>query len=155
MAIWANIEDVPGELWKKLVMKWVNLERSYEFVSPNGHALPAAGRPDAIRWWSGRRRPANHVPPDAEKVVEFAEAWWTWWIRVNLNWRTKDAEGKLVAGGTGSWDIFMSAPGVNGIVSIIATLRWWYLAGSRSVTEPAWLQAMNDMLWVLDQINSR
>ncbi|KAH9972532.1 hypothetical protein BGW80DRAFT_1119794, partial [Lactifluus volemus] len=117
-------KDGPSE-WKKILQRWVTLERALKFPSGKGPAytISRKHRPDHINTWiqSGRE-----VVPPIKDVATFSWSWKQWWATLQPPQRRDDNTSKLkrLALGIDSWADLRKG-GVNGFYSIISGLSWW------------------------------
>lgn len=82
-------------------------------------------------------------------VSSFSKDWWAWWRVLNPVWRVRD--GELVREGTGSWDN-LRRPGKNGLLNIMACLKWWHGRLKSDLEREDWMRAQVDILWVLQSM---
>ncbi|KAJ7585738.1 hypothetical protein C8J56DRAFT_788108 [Mycena floridula] len=139
------LQQVKAPVWTTVIAKWLMLEQGY--LSANlqtKQKLRLMKRPEAITWWNGRVR---KLP----SLDDFGHCWWDWWLEINLEWRIKGANGRLLMEGSGSWDD-MIVPGPNGLLSPLACLVWWYLSGVNMELNADWLAAVAEVDWVLQKL---
>ncbi|KAJ7576765.1 hypothetical protein C8J56DRAFT_799379 [Mycena floridula] len=139
-------------MWKQLVRGWVALESSYNFENGRG-GLSASGRPDQVHWWVSCKR-KSVVLSTLVDLEPFVEIFSSWWSALNPEWREHDITGKLVQSSGGSWDC-LRAPGINGMLSVIACMWWWALKAEKGVKDSAWIQMAEDIIWVCEQLGIR
>lgn len=103
-----------------------------------------------VNYWISRARPIDDFTAPITNLDEFVASYRSWFDALNPSWRTKNNVGRWVASGSGAWDNF-SKPGPNGMLSILACLKWWFdkevLLGIE-VTD-GWVEAVADLIWVL------
>ncbi|KAJ7575329.1 hypothetical protein C8J56DRAFT_801757 [Mycena floridula] len=146
----ASLAGIEDPSWTALLMKWRAWEQCFGFAQEGYNKEKLGGakiRPEAVEWWTKRKR----IPtPDIGDREVFARKWWLWWIHVNPDWRIKSNEGFLERKGDGDWSS-MKISGVNGFLSLLICLRWWIGAASGE-KEASWSEAVADMSWALDQL---
>ncbi|KAJ7593178.1 hypothetical protein C8J56DRAFT_779475, partial [Mycena floridula] len=98
-----------------------------------------------VKWWTKRKRLPT---PEIKDVEAFGKQWWSWWALVNPEWRIKSKRGWLERAGEGSWEVLMIS-GLNGLLSPLMCLRWWFSVGSEMEKDDAWVEAVAEMTWVL------
>lgn len=121
-----ELPAVESEDWEYAVDLLFQLEELYGFENPK-RGLPTAGRPPAIPWWSGRGRP-NRLPksPQIKSIRDFGTEVMAYWERISPEWRERNGQGGMNRTGSGSW-LKLRFPGQNGLLSVLACLRWWYM----------------------------
>ncbi|KAK7015173.1 SERTA domain-containing protein 3 [Paramarasmius palmivorus] len=150
------LADVIGSGWVQAVQLWEDLERSYDFTTPTQKTLPTKNRPDAVLFWSKRARKCA-APPDTKDAQVFGDSVVEWWNTMMPCWRTKDDKGNWAATGEGDWG-GLRCPGLNGLLSIMACLKWWLISecggslGSLDNASSQWQALFNDVCWVLKQL---
>ncbi|KAL0572702.1 SERTA domain-containing protein 3 [Marasmius crinis-equi] len=116
-------EEMPG-YWERVVYKWVDVESIWASREFPDQEVSKEGRPDSLgRWFAYGRLRSTKTPSNVTDNRMEAE-WWPWWTNANPDWRVK-VDGKVVPGGLGSWDQ-LRAPGPDGVVLFLITLRWWH-----------------------------
>ncbi|KAF8215249.1 hypothetical protein K438DRAFT_1562090 [Mycena galopus ATCC 62051] len=135
-------ESGGGEDWAQLVEWWWKLEESAGFESST-KTLPTAGHPKQVSEWVKNARKGI---PEVE-ICTFAAQWWKCWTAINPSWRW--VNGKLVMEGEGEW-ASLKCPGQNGLLNVLACLKWWGAALNRESAE--WLEAVRDVGWALEQM---
>lgn len=103
-------------------------------------------RPGQVGYWMQHLRRDLKKSPAIEDVAAFADAWWTWWIALQPDWRVTDADGHLLQEDAGDWQR-LRCPGKNGIFLILLSLLWWKQTGSEECVR--WQQATADVTWTL------
>ncbi|KAJ7576309.1 hypothetical protein C8J56DRAFT_800375 [Mycena floridula] len=145
-----NAEETLGGVdlpeWETLVEKWWLWEKAFGFeqAGHNKTKLAMKDRPSAVSWWISRGRKAI---PKVTDAATFGKEWWDWWTEVNPGWCEKKETGLYECEGEGSWDVLMVS-GINGFLSVLACLHWWFAAGRKS--DALWSQVLVDVTWVLD-----
>ncbi|KAJ7599540.1 hypothetical protein C8J56DRAFT_754503, partial [Mycena floridula] len=134
--------------WRKLLSTWIELESSYGSVKPA--ALPTSKRLAAVKWWIDRARPTK-LPDCIVNHTEFTEQWGSWWKGMNPDWRLTDESGSLCPGSSGEWGK-MVAPGQNGFLSAITSLRWWFMGIEDDGNSVPWSNTVLDVMWVMQRM---
>ncbi|KAF7342848.1 hypothetical protein MSAN_02000900 [Mycena sanguinolenta] len=133
-----------GDAWQSLVGVWWAREERAGFVGTRqGH--PARKRPKAIGDWVSRAR--NHTPV-VEDAEEFGKEFWVWWIDINPSWREKKRP--MLRNDGKNW-LCLDYKGQNGFLNVLMLLKWWRDAMEEG--SPDWEEAVNDVTWVLQQMN--
>ncbi|CAA7268956.1 unnamed protein product [Cyclocybe aegerita] len=139
-----------GDEWVSLVGAWLAFEvqSKYEHVAN----LSAIHRPPAVRDWIQRARlPAWR--PNIPNINKYAAKFWMWWAVLQPRWRVNE-DGEVVTSAVdGDWEQ-LRRPGVNGLLSVLASLFFWGVAvkGKREATEK-WLVAVQDVRLTVDKTN--
>ena len=103
--------------------------------------LPPTARPTEIGAWINVAR-KGRVKANA---ATYEQRWWSWWTRINPEWR-KDDNGELTRG-DGDWSPFFKS-GINAFLSLLASLL-----GLKDVTKlEAWERALEDVHYVLGEV---
>jgi hypothetical protein len=163
-------KDGPSE-WKKVLQRWVTLERALKFPSGKvclsfqlyslfddlnikgpAYTISRKHRPDHINTWiqSGRE-----VVPPIKDVATFSWSWKQWWATLQPPQRRDDNTSKLkrLALGIDSWADLRKG-GVNGFYSIISGLSWWLQAIDDSDANQLqdFTETLDDVSWALEQM---
>ncbi|KAH7903436.1 hypothetical protein BJ138DRAFT_1020632, partial [Hygrophoropsis aurantiaca] len=141
------------EQYTSLTAKYLEFEASSQFAG-SGSALSTKNRPQEVGWWIARKRLAR----PAINLKTFAPGWWAWWVSLQPDWRQIHAPTRQKQfhcdRNDGDWTT-LDQPGQNGILSVIACLKWWASAGDgKGATTGHWQDAVEDVLWVMDCIIS-
>ena len=148
--IWVYLEneELGGDL--RLVMnEWYRLEKAYNFTNARA-GYSAQGRPNILSGWikCSRVRVAN---PSIVNLKKFKAEFWSWWLAQQPEWR--DASMQMTPDGR-SWQS-ARFPGVNGMCSFVALLRWWGDAAKGLDEEVMeWKKAVHDVMWVIKELRS-
>ncbi|KAH7904782.1 hypothetical protein BJ138DRAFT_1018631, partial [Hygrophoropsis aurantiaca] len=133
-----------------LLSTYVQLES--EAFGTSGSTLSSKSRPKEVLWWIARKRIPQPAPLD---VDTFAQAWWTWWQLLQPEWRTVSIPSKRKPvppqdhRDQGDWSV-LDQPGQNGLLSVIACIKWWGAAkGGQGHTDKRWHAAVEDFEWVM------
>ncbi|EEB88825.1 hypothetical protein MPER_13160 [Moniliophthora perniciosa FA553] len=146
------LTDVVGSDWTNGVEAWLAMEDSYGFQSST-QTLPTENRPTAIAWWTKRARTNKANPPTTEHC-DFGQSVITWWDSMMPSWRTRDENGCWAQTGEGDWGV-LCCPGQNGLLSVLACLRWWLIAEGGDVENASalWRSLFSDVCWVMEQLS--
>ncbi|KAK7045901.1 SERTA domain-containing protein 3 [Paramarasmius palmivorus] len=146
------LSGVSSPEWVQSVGIWEELERGYGFVN-TCQTLPTEARPDAVLFWTKRARKFTGLPPDVE-VSGFGQRVVLWWNSMMPGWRTRSADGHWERSGEGDWGA-LRCPGQNGLLSIMACLRWWLIKDSKASVREAdssWQALFADVCWVMEEL---
>ncbi|KAJ7790915.1 hypothetical protein B0H14DRAFT_2396096 [Mycena olivaceomarginata] len=109
-------------------------------------------RPKQVTAWIGGRRTAR---PDVADPVEYTAQWQMWWDSLQPAWRRRESDGTWsTTGGYGEggqeWGPLYQW-GVNGILSLVASLYFWGCAVYEQVElQTQWEQAISNVVWMLE-----
>lgn len=141
-------EDL-GPQWQLLVVTWLAREERAEFVEQS--KLPAKGRPPLIGEWIKNARKPTHTLT-VSNAADFEKMFLSWWNSLQPEWRIANETNRLERGDD-NWDCLREcSTGANGILSVMAGLCFW---GSATLTDSqrnAWDTAVDDVLYVLQQL---
>ncbi|KAK7013742.1 hypothetical protein R3P38DRAFT_3277582 [Favolaschia claudopus] len=137
--------------FQALVAVWTRIEAASRFEHSSAN-LSAKSRPKPVgAWISSNRR----TEPVVGNPAEYAAQWQHWWDSLQPSWRGKDARGVWIVsdsygGGGKEWGPLYRW-GVNGVLSIVASLYFWGGA-VRFQTENLriWESAVHDVIWMLE-----
>ncbi|KAG2101827.1 uncharacterized protein F5147DRAFT_655152 [Suillus discolor] len=109
----------------QLFEKLVCLEDALGFANEKA-ALGCEHHPVEVHWWISRGRKGKPTIPD---LNAFMLRWWSWWITLQPEWRkcqapTLTTSAILPHTDDSNWDT-LNKPGANGMLSVVATLKWW------------------------------
>jgi hypothetical protein len=111
--------------------------------------LSRQGRPEIIdRWISSGRK----TWPVIEDVSLFAGAWRQWWVSLQPKARVQ-GRGRLVrvVDRNETWEELKKGS-VNGFFNVVVSLAWWYESLKTSAHRKAFMDMVDDVLWVQDQL---
>ena len=138
-----------GDKFSLVMNEWYKLEKSYMFSNARA-GYGTKGRPDILSTWikNGRNRVAN---PSIQDLAKFKGEFWPWWKLqqpkgrdVGMRAQTEGFE----------WEP-LKFPGINGMCSFVALLRWWGEASKGDMEEVMeWRKAMDDVAWVMEVLRS-
>ncbi|KAJ7590354.1 hypothetical protein C8J56DRAFT_715936, partial [Mycena floridula] len=131
-----------------LLREWEKWEKEFDFRQVGHDKRNLGGArvcPVEVEWWTKRKRLPT---PQIQDVTAFGKRWWDWWIYVNPDWRTRTSDGRLKREGEGSWEC-LTISGLNGFLSALMCLRWWFLADVKRESNDSWTEAVAEMTWVL------
>jgi hypothetical protein len=131
-----------GKEWRDLVLAWVAFEEQARNTGLKARVIPASGRPEVVSMWIARKR-STTWEPDISNLKHYADAFNGWWKYLQPSWRiSNDRANKMST--EGDWNC-LRAPGVNGIMSVVAGLFYWGLASEgKGAHRKAWLDAIQD-----------
>ncbi|PPQ81800.1 hypothetical protein CVT26_010043 [Gymnopilus dilepis] len=135
--------------WDMLISEWLHFEGIYQFKGTC--KFKPTHRPSVVSDWIKRARSSTYRPQiDARK---FQKEFWTWWAFIQPQWRSiKDGDAPQVV--KGNWDA-VDVPGVNGWPSVLVALFFWGNAlGANWKTTASWMNAVEDVYWVLVRVRS-
>jgi hypothetical protein len=156
-------KTITHEKWTMLVSKWLQFEASHNFQGK----LSASGRPACVGDWIARARSPNWRPIPSKSLGEHVE---TWWAGMQPEFRTAD-DGRLLescreVGIADNWEHLRHA-GVNGLVSVVAALFFWYCSlplfgqgrlpahrqrAAMERAETSWIDVVIDVTWVFEHL---
>ncbi|THU80791.1 hypothetical protein K435DRAFT_563900, partial [Dendrothele bispora CBS 962.96] len=144
-------------LWEGAVESLVSLEASYHFQDSR-KSLPTSNRPGAIQAWVKNAR-KDRLPVTENDPMTFGNAVLDWWNSLQPDWRGLDQEGMVdilerawLKEVEGQWGK-LRCPGINGLSSIMACLRWWLdlnLQSGKGMPGDEWHVMLEDVVWVMD-----
>ncbi|KAI5890880.1 uncharacterized protein SCHCODRAFT_02734338 [Schizophyllum commune H4-8] len=144
--------------WRTVVATWWVLEKHDEFKKDK--RVPANGcRPKEIGEWIKRARMTTFAPqvPANTPPEDFLDDWkasiWRWWSSLNPQWRQRNTDGKVGKGrGTaGDW-LCLHYPGLNGHLSVLKGVKWWFDLEGNPGGSRSWLELVEDIQWALDGV---
>ncbi|KAJ7018846.1 hypothetical protein C8F04DRAFT_976565, partial [Mycena alexandri] len=143
--------------YKSLLTALVRLEESAGFEQ-NGKALPTSKwRPLKVqKWIRGARGSRTKTLPEVHDVAAYAKAWNAWWDALQPPWRKRGEDGLWIVGGKyGAEFGALDASGINGCISIVASLCFWGAAKTHDRESRAvWETAVNDVVWMLEGVDT-
>ncbi|KII84061.1 hypothetical protein PLICRDRAFT_118457, partial [Plicaturopsis crispa FD-325 SS-3] len=140
-----------GERWSSCVEDWAALEEAYGYASPVSSlgGLGLHRRPPHVQWWIRRARLPERSLPILD-LDEFIRDWKAWWGSCNPNWRQPEGAGlPMTQNAEGSLEV-LRKPGKNGILSVLAALKWWRDAEGGNSSE--WAAAVDDVSGVVARL---
>lgn len=144
-ALLQGMEAVEG--WGALLQSWFAWEEHNGYTK-KGVAIPKVSqRPSAVEIWAKYAR-NDTIPKGVTDGLKLGEGLRSWWRAINPGWRIEAASGMFEQSGSGDWDA-LAAHGPNGLINILACLRWWYLLAGDSLDLSVWGELMADVSWVL------
>ncbi|KAF8989942.1 hypothetical protein BDZ89DRAFT_914450, partial [Hymenopellis radicata] len=140
-----------GRGWTSLLRSWLHLEEAMEYA--NGKAIPTLKkRPVAVSDWLQRARSPSWSP-DSYDAYTASREFWSWWAALQPKWRAvtvdqtpfREVHRPNAAGQ--SWGSLQTS-GINGSLSILASLAWWGKACDGNVLASGeWDFAVADVQW--------
>ncbi|KAJ7828480.1 hypothetical protein B0H14DRAFT_3718817 [Mycena olivaceomarginata] len=135
-----------------LVAAWTRMEQASRFEHGPTNLSPK-GRPKQVTTWIGRLRKGTE--PVVDDPATYAIQWQAWWDSLQPAWRTKDVDRQwLVVGGYGDggreWGPLYQW-GINGVLSIVASLFFWGRAAHGNAEFCGrWEAAVGDVVWMFE-----
>ncbi|THU80354.1 hypothetical protein K435DRAFT_583641, partial [Dendrothele bispora CBS 962.96] len=156
--------SVYGDLWEDAVNVLVSLESVYGFQTSH-KSLSRTSRPPAVKHWvEGGRKQAIPTVIQGTKPDAFEPEVVGWWNQLQPDWRTLAAGSTELEGGKwtrevkGDWKA-LRQPGINGLYSVLACMKWWLLLQHKDLDEVdankasfAWDFVLKDIVWVIDSM---
>ncbi|KAJ7741396.1 hypothetical protein DFH07DRAFT_705624, partial [Mycena maculata] len=143
-----------GVHFNAMLAAWTRLETACGFENQKV-TLPSKGRPEQVgRWITAARGRRNQPDPVVHDTEKYGIQWWRWWDSLQPEWRTKEPDRKtwVVGGEYGAdWDS-LAYWGVNGLLSVVASLYFWgcAVAGEEEETVEEWECAINNVAWMME-----
>ncbi|KAJ7068956.1 hypothetical protein B0H15DRAFT_764748, partial [Mycena belliarum] len=156
-----------GGTFNALLVVYAELEQTYKWDKGSSKGLGKLNRPTAVDKWVGVARGArsgamaNGVGPPIGSIAKYEESWWRWWGGLQPDWRVSHAGrpgqfARVMGPGsddTNSWAT-LRHPGVNGVLSLLASLYWWGKAvqekqPSNKEEMESWVEAIGDVKWMI------
>ena len=114
--------------------------------------LSKVGRPDVIgRWILGGCK----VTPVIEDLPAFVTLWRKWWISLQPSSQVK--QGRKLCQAVDDheeWEELQKGS-INGFFTVIISLSWWLTAAKTAAQHKIFLEVVEDVSWVQDQIIAR
>ncbi|KAJ7149502.1 hypothetical protein C8R43DRAFT_1128495 [Mycena crocata] len=137
-----------------VVAAWTRVEAAskYEHGPQN---LANDKRPKQVSSWINGARGKRVCVTEVTNVKAYEKAWNAWWATLQPKWRKKDVDGAWsVIGGYGEdgkeWGP-LTRWGINGTLSIVASLYFWGQGvGDDNTHRIAWEAAVLDVAWMLE-----
>ncbi|KAJ6448363.1 hypothetical protein C8R45DRAFT_1133146 [Mycena sanguinolenta] len=135
-----------------LVDVWARMEEASRFEHGPTN-LPSKFRPIQVTTWISRSR--RGIEPSVTDPSRYAIDWQVWWDSLQPSWRKKNANGEWIVvdgygGGGREWGPLYQW-GVNGVLSIVASLSFW---GQAVQDTPElrlqWERAVVDVGWMFE-----
>ncbi|KAJ7178543.1 hypothetical protein C8R43DRAFT_871984, partial [Mycena crocata] len=139
--------------YHRLLRAYLALEKSYNYASGEAALPKIAQRPKQVGKWIQYARDRK---PDINNVMKYEREWWVWWGKLQPSWREKGEDGRPVEmsiSACGNWSTLI-APGMNGMLSVVASLSWWGEAEEKAGTgvSEGWRAAVKDVIWVFNAL---
>ncbi|KAJ7176155.1 hypothetical protein C8R43DRAFT_872655 [Mycena crocata] len=135
-----------------LLAAWIRIEDASRFEE-GPHKLSSRARPKEVGTWINGRRVKI---PVVKKVGTYAVAWRSWWDTLQPGWRKLGPDGRWLVTDTYGADGKEWGPlfrwGINGTLSIVASLYIWGCALSDTSTDSCtlWEMEVHDAVWMLE-----
>ena len=139
-----------GKEWDELIEMWAMFEAKEGY---KGVGRPTtSGRPEVVSQWISRARSVTWRPNILD-IKGYEAKYNEWWKRLQPDWRV--VNGKVDVGLTqGNWES-LRLPGLNGFLSIIASLFYWGLGlQGEMARHNAWLSAVRDCHLVVSLLST-
>ncbi|KAK6992781.1 hypothetical protein R3P38DRAFT_3429464 [Favolaschia claudopus] len=140
-----------GVHYQAVIAAWTRMEEASRFEhSPTN--LPAKFRPKQLGPWITRGRRTEF---SVEDPIEYSAQWQAWWDSLQPAWRKRGTDGCWeVENGYGEggreWGSLYQW-GVNGVLTIVASLYFWGRAvGDRAELRRVWESAVLDVVWMFE-----
>ncbi|KAJ7169364.1 hypothetical protein C8R43DRAFT_945303 [Mycena crocata] len=141
--------------FQALLTAWTRVEDASRFEH-GPQNLATIGRPTELKTWIARKRGKTGPDPIVTDPSAYALKWQGWWDSLQPAWREKSQDGTWVAEGPygpdgKEWGELYRW-GVNGTLTIVASLYFWGLAviSDAGVFKSAWVVAVNDVCWMME-----
>ncbi|KAJ7774520.1 hypothetical protein DFH07DRAFT_732692 [Mycena maculata] len=146
-------EDL-GPHYNAVVAAWIRVDAAsrYEQGPTN---LPNKSRPTQVTAWIGSARGKRACDTSVPNPTAYAAKWQKWWDSLQPAWRERAEDGTwAVTGGYGAngkeWGLLYQW-GVNGTLSIVASLLFWGCAVREDdEARSMWEAAVLDVGWMLE-----
>ncbi|KAJ7764950.1 hypothetical protein DFH07DRAFT_738097 [Mycena maculata] len=137
-----------------LIEAWTRVEAASKFEQGVTN-LPSKGRPPQVGTWiASARATRGGSQPTVSDPAAYARQWQAWWDSLQPEWRKKDADGTWSVegyGGNGNEWGPLTQWGVNGTLSVVASLYFWGCTVHEDLDfEPRWEAAVLDATWALE-----
>lgn len=148
-----------GMQFTTAINAYVQLESHTSFqAGSRSEGFKPTNRLTEVAWWVARGRKAQ---PMIEDKRVFEQWWWKWWNGLQPIWPNVagvegalNASHRLCSEGDGGWTA-VNKHGRNAFLTVMVTLVWWADGLKDCAQDPGWLAAVEEVAWVLDQINTR
>jgi hypothetical protein len=108
-------------------------------------------RPAQVTKWINNGRKYDSQPNISRELKSFMISWWKWWTVLQPPSRRNGAElSREVVNGELWAEIRKGSQ--NGLFTVILCLAWWQRAASTSAQIKEFKVAVEDVIWVMDQI---
>lgn len=141
--------------FRELVDTFILIERTYGFKS-GMEGFTRINRPTIVTKWinNGRwRRKRMYSAMSAAELSVFEKDWWKWWGNIQPSWRKPGDKTEIKTDtNVDDWRTVVK-PGINGWVSVLASLRWWRSSAfghpEISISQNAYNSASKDVALVM------
>ena len=148
-----------GNRFTTAINSYIQLESYTSFqAGSRSEGFKPTNRPSEVAWWVARGR---KVQPTVVNTHVFEQQWWKWWKGLQPNWRevvgvdgALNASHRLASEGDGGWTA-VNKHGRNAFLTVMATLVWWAEGLKDCAQDAGWVAAVEEVVWVLDQMVSR
>ncbi|KIJ90848.1 hypothetical protein K443DRAFT_14905, partial [Laccaria amethystina LaAM-08-1] len=133
-----------GMRFTTAVNAYVQLESQTSFqAGSRSEGFKPADRPTEVAWWVTRGRKAQPTIENTRPI----------WRDVAGVEGALNASHRLCLEGDGGWTA-VNKHGRNAFLTVLATLVWWADGLKDPAQDPGWLAAVEEVVWVLDQITT-
>ncbi|KAK6992845.1 hypothetical protein R3P38DRAFT_3224673 [Favolaschia claudopus] len=137
--------------YQAVIAAWIRMEAASRYEHSPTNLSPKL-RPKQVSSWIGHSR--RGPDPLVENPTEYAEQWQKWWDSLQPNWRKRGGDGRWIAehyGANGREWGPLYRWGVNGVLSVVASLFFWGCAvHSQADNRGTWETAVLDVVWMLE-----
>ncbi|KAJ7629774.1 hypothetical protein DFH06DRAFT_941308, partial [Mycena polygramma] len=138
-----------------LVAAWTRIEYASRFEHGPTN-LSSKQRPAEVGVWITKNlRGKRGIEPKVTAPAEYAKGWQLWWDSLQPGWRQRGPDGKWTideyGGGGREWGPLYQW-GVNGTLSILASLYFWgrAIVEGEEADRRAWEAAVLDVTWMME-----
>lgn len=147
-----------SSLGQEMLDDWVSFEAIKGPQDPKKVKLTKKSRPQPLEDWLGRQRRHDVVPPIGTPL-EYGTSWCAWWRSIQPRWRREGPTGSGMAlvrrdVEDEAW-LNVAKAGANGIVMVLVSLSWWFVAAKEDSDRQWCMDAIEDVAWVLKQLVRR
>ena len=113
--------------------------------------LSTMDRPQVVgRWINGGRK----TTPIIDDLPAFIMSWKAWWLSLQPDSRVQQGSKLRQVHVTGEKWEKLSKGGINGFFNIVVSLSWWWAAVKSSAQRKVFMEMLEDVSWVQDQVIS-
>ncbi|KAG2033980.1 hypothetical protein BDR03DRAFT_984675 [Suillus americanus] len=117
--------------------------------------LPAL--PLSPLWFKNPFQQLMNPTPASPWLIQLFGKLWSWWLTLQPEWRKCQAPTLMACAVLPRTDDSnldtLNTPGANGMLSVVATLKWWAdSADGKGCEDSHWEDAADNVMWVLDRL---